>query len=126
MTRGTLKLQNFTLSEFACKCGCDSDGSEMNEDFLLAIQALRTQAGFPFPITSGYRCPKHPVEARKTTAGSHSRGVAVDIGVTGERALQVLKLALNDGKFTGIGVNQKGSGRFIHLDMDPRTAIWTY
>lgn len=121
-----VKLENFTLSEFACKCGCDSDGSEMDEAFLLALQDLRTQAGFPFRITSGYRCPKHPIEARKAAPGAHSRGVAADIAVSGVRALELLRLALNDERFNGIGVNQKGDGRFIHLDMDQRIAIWSY
>lgn len=121
-----VKLENFTLSEFACKCGCDSDGSEMDEAFLLALQDLRTQAGFPFRITSGYRCPKHPIEARKAAPGAHSRGVAADIAVSGVRALELLRLALNDERFNGIGVNQKGDGRFVHLDMDQRIAIWSY
>lgn len=121
-----VKLENFTLSEFACKCGCDSDGSEMDEAFLLALQDLRTQAGFPFRITSGYRCPKHPIEARKAAPGAHSRGVAADIAVSGARALDFLRLVLNDERFNGIGVNQKGDGRFVHLDMDQRIAIWSY
>jgi hypothetical protein len=43
----------------------------------------------------------------------------------------VLKLALEAG-FTGIGVAQKGSGRFMHLDDllndegQPRPTIWSY
>jgi len=122
----TVNLENFTLKEFACKCGCDSDGSEMEDSILQAIQDFRTALGFPFPITSGYRCPKHPVEARKSAPGAHSRGVAVDIAVQGEQALKLLKMALNDGRITGVGVNQKGGGRFIHLDTDNRTAIWSY
>jgi len=122
----TVNLKNFTLAEFACKCGCDSDGSEMDDSILQAIQDFRTALGFPFPITSGYRCPKHPIEARKSTPGAHSRGLAVDIGVSRERALELLKMALNDGRIRGVGINQKGASRFIHLDTDNRTAIWSY
>ena len=119
-------LINFTWDEFACRCGCDSDGSEMDEGLLEALQDIRTKAGFPFFITSGYRCPNHPVEARKTTPGTHSQGIAVDIGVSRENALTVLKLALNDGRIKGIGVQQKGGGRFIHLDTRTDPAIWSY
>ena len=119
-------LINFTLAEFACKCGCGSDGSEMDEGLLQALQDIRTKAGFPFPITSGYRCPKHPVEARKTTPGTHSQGIAVDIGVSRGAALKLLKLALDDGRFKGIGINQKGSSRFIHLDTRKAGTIWSY
>jgi len=50
----------------------------------------------------------------------------VDIGVQGEQALKLLKMALNDARINGVGVNQKGGGRFIHLDTDNRTAIWSY
>jgi len=122
----TVNLKNFTLAEFACKCGCDSDGTEMQDSILQAVQDFRTALGFPFPITSGYRCPKHPIEARKSTPGAHARGFAVDIGVSREQAIELLRMALNDGRIKGVGINQKGAGRFIHLDTDSRTALWTY
>ena len=115
-----LAYRNFTRSEFRCKCGkCDS--------------TLRTICEFPFIINSGYRCPSHPAEKNKDFVGAHGCGLAVDIAVSYEEAIQLLKHALNTGLFTGIGVNQKGDGRFIHLDiatdMDvnaPRPHIWTY
>jgi len=39
-----------------------------------------------------------------------------------------MKLAINLG-FLGIGIKQKASGRFIHLDtfdQEPRPNIWSY
>jgi DNA-binding NarL/FixJ family response regulator len=45
-------------------------------------------------ITSGYRCPKHPIEAKKAAPGAHSTGLACDIGVSGSEAHQVLLLAM--------------------------------
>lgn len=127
-------MKYFHLREFACQCGeCDSDGSEMSETFLEALEALRYICGFPFIITSGYRCQLHPVERRKKAPGTHSGGVAADILVSGDKALAVLRNAQNMGVFTGIGVNQKGNGRFIHLDIAgdfefgaPRPHIWSY
>lgn len=127
------QLRHFRLAEFACKCGCASDGSEMSETLLEALDSLRTLCNFPFVITSGYRCPKHPAERSKTSAGAHSGGLAVDIAVSHENALTLLRHALNGGIFTGIGINQRGSGRFIHLDIAasweygaPRPHIWSY
>ena len=79
-------------------------------------------------ITSGYRCPKHPIEAKKATPGAHSTGLACDIGVSGSEAHQVLSLAMELG-FTGIGVQQKGTGRFIHVDLtvgQNRPTVWSY
>lgn len=129
-----LAYRNFTRSEFRCKCGkCDSTGHEISDELLDALQALRTICEFPFVISSGYRCPEHPAERKKDFVGAHGCGLAVDIAVSHEEAIHLLKNAFNTGLFTGIGVNQKGDGRFIHLDiatdMDvnaPRPHIWTY
>lgn len=123
---------NFTYTELRCKCGkCKSDGSEMNQAFMDKLQALRTRYGKPMPISSAYRCPAHPVEARKAAPGEHTMGFAVDIAVQGAPALELLGLAIAAG-FTRIGVQQKGSGRFLHLGMAPTggrlpsPTIWSY
>jgi zinc D-Ala-D-Ala carboxypeptidase len=80
-------------------------------------------------ITSAYRCPRHPIEAKKSTPGAHALGLAADIGVEGAEAYRVLNLAFLHG-FTGIGVQQKGTGRFIHLDVRngelPGPVVWSY
>jgi uncharacterized protein YcbK (DUF882 family) len=79
-------------------------------------------------ITSGYRCAKHPVEAKKPEPGVHSQGIAADIGVRGSDAYDLVEIALRFG-FTGIGINQKGDSRFIHLDIstdENRPTIWSY
>jgi hypothetical protein len=66
-----------------------------------------------------------------TKGGAHTTGKAADIGVERGEAYEVLKLALEIG-FTGIGVAQKGSGRFLHLDIcEPedgmiRPTVWSY
>jgi hypothetical protein len=54
--------------------------------------------------------------------------MAADIGVDGKAAHEVLTLAMQLG-FTGIGVQQKGTGRFIHVDTvqtPPRPNVWSY
>ena len=116
---------NFKADEFNCShCG----KNEMKPEFMGKLQALRSAYGKPMKITSGYRCPKHPIEAAKAKPGAHASGCACDIGVVGAEAHQILKLALQMG-FTGIGVQQKGSGRFIHLDTlegGLRPSVWSY
>lgn len=119
----------FTEEEMRCQCGCEQDG--MHSEFMEKLTSLRADWGQPMTVTSGYRCPNHPIEARKTKPGTHASGRAVDIAVQGEDAYKFLCAALGHG-FTGIGVNQKGSSRFIHLDdltRDegwPRPTIWSY
>lgn len=116
----------FVESEFTCKCGCGSNF--ISHDFVDALDDLRAACGFVLPVTSGYRCPEHNAKVSTTGAnGPHTTGLAVDLGVRGDRCLLVLEHALAMG-FRGIGLNQKGAARFIHLDMVDRVprALWTY
>ena len=127
-------VTHFTPAEMACKCGeCESDGMEMDLDFMLRLETLRRICAFPFIVTSGYRCPKHNLAVSNTGLnGPHTTGRAVDIHVYGERAFRVLNEA-NFAGMTGLGINQKGpyESRFIHLDNlrgpeHKRSWVWTY
>lgn len=115
---------NFTEAEFRCK---HTGRCEMHPDFMRKLQHLRGVYGKPMTITSGYRAPTHPIEAAKSAPGEHSTGRAADVAVSGVEALRVIQLALGLG-FTRIGVQQKGSGRFIHLGDSPAFApgLWSY
>jgi zinc D-Ala-D-Ala carboxypeptidase len=120
---------NFSKEEFDCK---HTGNNEMQHLFMMQLQHLRNLYGKPMRITSGYRDPKHPIEARKNgISGAHTTGMACDIAVEFGDAYTLLKLAMEVG-FTGIGIQQKGSGRFIHLDTipsspsQPRPHIWSY
>jgi uncharacterized protein YcbK (DUF882 family) len=116
---------NFEPDEFACShCG----KVNMQPEFLEKLQMLRDAYARPMPITSGYRCPNHPIEAAKATPGAHASGCATDVGVHGGPAHELLRLAFHFG-FTGIGVQQRGDRRFIHLDTltgPNRPAVWSY
>lgn len=95
-----------------------------------ALQALRTAYGKPITITSGYRSPEHNTLVSVTgRTGPHTTGKACDIAVARADAWALLRLICADGRFTGIGINQKGAGRFIHIDMltaGPRPSLWSY
>lgn len=120
---------NFSEHEFACK---HTGKCEMHPLFMERLQKLRTAFGKPMMISSGFRDKTHPVEARKGTNsnGAHTTGRACDVAIRGGEALRLIRLAQELG-FTGIGVNQKGTARFIHLDdvgdgSLPRPNIWSY
>jgi zinc D-Ala-D-Ala carboxypeptidase len=119
------RYPNFKASEFNCShCG----KNEMKPEFMEKLQSLRTSYGKPMRITSGYRCKDHPIEAKKAAPGAHASGCAADIGVEGADAHRLLKFAMILG-FNGIGVQQKGTGRFIHLDAltsGVRPTVWSY
>lgn len=113
----------FTQAEFKCKhCG----KCEMDQAFLDKINKLREEYGQSLVVTSGYRCPEHPAERIKVgKSGMHTTGKAADFAVEGANAQRLLMLALQHG-FTGVGVQQKGGGRFIHLDTRDTPALWSY
>lgn len=118
----------FNLDELKCKCGsCYSKGYEMRAEFMQKLEALRKACGFPFVLSSAYRCPAHN-QAVSTTGekGPHTTGRAVDVAVKGTQAFKILSIAASFG-FTGIG----GAKTFIHLDDlqapdYPRPNFWVY
>jgi zinc D-Ala-D-Ala carboxypeptidase len=112
----------FKKSEMACK---HTGKCNMNPKFMDLLVQLRIAYKKPMVVTSGYRDPSHPAEQIKAEPGTHSQGIATDIAVRGADAVELLKLALQLG-FKGIGVKQKGEGRFLHLDMREQPAIWSY
>jgi len=116
----------FSDDELRCKCGCGE--MKFDEDFRGILDSIRADCGFALPVSSGYRCPAHPIEAAKPAAGSHTTGRAVDIAVSRHLAHTLLRVAL-EHQVPRIGVSQKGDDRFIHLDWDlsrPWPTIWSY
>ena len=104
----------------------------MDELFMDCLDALREAVGFPLHVNSGYRCPEHNTKVSSTGLdGPHTTGQAADIGIDRGRAYELV-VRLKEFEFTGVGLNQKGSSRYIHLDTLGRTnhrlrpTIWTY
>lgn len=119
-------MNYFSEDELRCQCGCGV--YYFQESVLAILNSIRSDCGFALPISSGYRCVNHPLERHKERVGAHSLGVAVDVGVSHNRAHRLLESALEHG-CPRIGVNQRGEGRFIHLDWAlelPNPTIWSY
>jgi len=122
------KYPNFHPDEFRCK---HTGFVKMDPEFMAILQKVRESYGRPMRITSGYRDPSHPVEAAKggLSRGEHTLGRAVDVACEGYEAYILLQHALANG-ITRIGVQQKGSARFLHLGIGgPGLAnpwIWSY
>ena len=122
-------MNYFSEKELSCThCGV----YKFDEAFLELLNQIREDCGFPLPVTSGYRCPNHPLNVEKAAAGkplgAHSKGLAVDLGVSYSSAHKLLEVACAHG-IPRIGINQKGDSRFIHLDYDlslPNPALWSY
>ena len=118
-------MNYFSDDELRCSC-CGE--LVFDEAFRARLNRIRDDFARPMRITSGYRCPSHPIEAKKSKPGTHSLGVAVDVGVAYGEAYELIEVAMRHG-IKRIGVNQKGSGRFIHLDAStehPSPTVWSY
>lgn len=117
---------HFSRDEMACR---GTGECRVDPDFLDLLEKIRYEFGRPMKVTSGYRSPEYNAKVAKTGAtGPHTTGRAVDIAVAGKDAYSLLKLALAHG-IRGIGVSQKGPGRYLHLDnveSDARPMIWSY
>ena len=108
---------NFSRKEMECQ---ETGECLLCEDMMDALQQIRHELGSPMTISSGYRSPRHSIEA-------------VDVACDVAYAYQVLSAAFRAG-FTGIGIKQTGVSRFIHLDyIRPgdgfhvlRPVIWSY
>ncbi len=116
----SMKLDYFDISDFDCQ---ETGENKMCEEFLYKLDALRHACGFPFIVTSGYRSPRHSIEARKSKPGMHALGLAADIkALNGRQKYIIIQKALEMG-FTGIGVAKT----FIHLDIRSTTpVVWSY
>lgn len=120
----------FTVAEFACKCGkCQN---LIDHQFITELDELRHRYGAPLNVSSGYRCPEYNAKVSSTgLTGPHTTGRAADLLVDRGNAHKLLRIAMGMN-FTGIGVQQKGAGRFLHLDNlpnatgQPRPTLWSY
>lgn len=119
-------MNYFTDKELSCPC-CGEN--KFNDDTLIKLNDFREFCHFPFQVTSGYRCKAY--NKLRGFTQTHATGQAVDIALTHKQAYIVISNAKKFG-FTGLGVKQKGHGRFIHLDdltanaARPRPHIWSY
>ena len=100
----------------------------MDPALLVMLDDLREAYGYPVKLTSTYRSPDHPIEAKKSKPGEHAYGAAVDIAcVGGEATFKLVKAAIEVG-FTRIGISRKNN--FVHVGIGypgaPETTIWTY
>jgi uncharacterized protein YcbK (DUF882 family) len=114
----------FSEAELRCK---HTGQCHMQERFMDVLLAIRKEWGKPMKITSGYRHWSHPVEAAKGHKnGEHTKGLCVDVAITG--GVEAAKLAMIAMKH---GIVRIGVARtFLHLGMGdpslPAPALWSY
>ena len=109
---------------------CNGTGEcNMDVNFMTTLVSLRRLYNKPLVLTSAFRSKEYNEKIGGSKGSAHVKGQAVDIAIGYGEAFKVLKLALEVG-FTGIGISQKGNGRFLHIDTldepNKRPTIWSY
>ena len=112
--------ENFKLSEFACKCGCQQ--VKLDSELLRRLQAIRTQTGRPVRINSAYRCPTHNKKVGGASGSQHLFGKAADIVIVGMPISQQRKICEQRFGDGGIGYAKT----YTHVDVRGQKARWTY
>jgi uncharacterized protein YcbK (DUF882 family) len=98
----------------------------MKHEFMVVLQAIRNEYG-PMRVTSGFRHPTHPIEARKGHAnGEHTKGMCCDVACNnGADRYRLITIALKHG-ITRIGIAKT----FVHIGLGapglPNNVIWEY
>jgi hypothetical protein len=130
--RAAWPAKHFTLKEFAQRGAGYHEGLSpvaWEDTFIAFLDRLRDEVGEPLVITSGYRSPEYNSANSHTGAeGPHTKGKAADFACDGQLAFKIISAALRLGA-RGVGVSQKGSQRFVHIDMitdAPRPNVWSY
>ena len=111
---------NFSRSEFACKCGCGFDTVDV--ELINALRDLRVAiGGKPITITSGCRCESHNKAVGGAPNSQHLYARAADIYSSETTPSDILE------KLEELFPNKYGIGIYsgwVHIDTRNEKARW--
>lgn len=113
----TRLFPNFKVKEFRSKDG--SNTVLIDDKLVAALQDIRNHFGSAVHITSGYRSPSYNAVVGGSKNSYHTKGMAVDIKVTGVSPIEVARYAEKLG-LKGIGLYNT----FVHLDTRTTKYFW--
>ena len=118
---------NFSLSEFECKCGCEMPAFVKENVKKLAenLQVLRDVVG-RIDLTNAYRCKEHNADVGGSTNSQHIKGKAADIKSNTLSPIEIASITDNlmkseKFKLGGIGIYNT----FTHVDIRGYKARWS-
>jgi len=106
--------ENFSRSEFACRCGCGFD--DISRELVVKLQKARDYCSIPMKINSACRCEEYNNRVGGSPTSSHKKGLAADIDCGSKSEMYVFLKKLLPW-FQRIGIYQ--DELFIHVDVDP-------
>ncbi len=118
---------NFSLSEFECKCGCEMPAfvKENVKELAENLQVLRDVVG-RIDLTNAYRCKEHNADVGGATNSQHIKGKAADIKSNTLSPSEIASITddlMKSEKFKlgGIGIYNT----FTHVDIRGYKARWS-
>ena len=111
--------ENFSRSEFACKCACGF--STVDVELLNVLEVVRKKFKRPVKINSACRCEDYNTLIGGAQASKHKQGIAADITVKGVKPYDVYLF------LDGYMPNSYGIGTykmFTHIDVRKTKARW--
>ena len=115
---------NFSRSEFVCKCGCGAN--HISTVLVERLQRLRNFLRKPIVITSGVRCPTYNASVGGKPDSAHLSGEAADIAcLSGHTRWQMKRIIYFWELFNRVGTGET----FLHVDVSirlPQEVEWTY
>ncbi len=127
--RSSSLTKNFTLKEFACKCGAAVPDKYYNNVKTLAenLQVLRDHfnGARRIKVNSGYRTPDYNKRVGGSPKSQHLLAKAADIeidGYTTKEVAEIIEMLIQEGKMKqgGIGIYNT----FVHYDIRGKRARW--
>tara|TARA_R110000772_G_C13053072_1_gene414386 strand:- start:146 stop:532 length:387 start_codon:yes stop_codon:yes gene_type:complete len=119
--------ENFSLSEFECKCGCKMPDFVKKNIIDLAsnLQVLRDVVG-RLDLTNAYRCKEHNADVGGSVNSQHLLGKAADVKSDtvspADMAIVIEDLMKNETfEIGGIGLYNT----FTHVDIRGSRARWS-
>lgn len=112
---------HFSTAEFADR---RTGECKVNPRLINALETLRSLAGKPIHIDSGYRSPATNEAAGGVGHSQHMEGNAADISIEGLDTFQLYVLADQVLAFQGGGIGIYPGSNFIHVDVRDGRARW--
>ena len=116
--------KNFSVSEFACKCGCGFN--IIDQRVINMAQSIREALGVPVRVNSGCRCEKHNAKVGGVKGSKHTKGLAADLSCSlGAKVMfDTVKKLHAQGKLPDLDYCIRYK-TFIHIDCGgKRNSLW--
>jgi uncharacterized protein YcbK (DUF882 family) len=122
--------KDFSLEEFACKCGKCGLPKSVHPALLAGLQRMRDQVNLAITINSGGRCVEHNQAVGGAGKSEHIVTPedpickAADVEIDGMTSEQAFKVAETVPEFENAGIGVYDPDKIVHVDVREHKARW--